>query len=332
MKLKMKNYNVILAGLLLILAGLILAWKVPQKEEQYIHVGIAVYDLKDTFMESYVQSLQESIEATTITEKKISYEIYDAEGNSRRQEKQLQYMYAQEYDVMLVNLVEPASSASVLNSAEEADIPVILFNREVAEKDLDIMKEVWYVGTDAKSAGTIQAEMLTKLWKEQQETLDKNKNGKLDYILVEGEESHYDTIRRTNGFLEAGKELPLNQQNNLSADWSRQTAFEKFAELDEAVIQNTEAVICNNDDMALGIYDYYQEHQLEPPIILGINNSQEMNEKIESGEIYGTVDNNVKDQVEWICGLMKAVVEGDTKEYKKVWYSTPYAVVNEKEF
>ena len=332
MKSKIKNYNVILAGLLLILAGLILAWKVPQKEDKYIHVGIAVYDLKDTFMESYVQSLQELIETTTIAGKKVSYEIYDAEGNSRQQEKQLQYMYAQEYDVMLVNLVEPASSASVLNSAEEADIPVILFNREVAEKDLDITKDVWYVGTDAKAAGKIQAEMLTKLWEEQQETIDKNKNGKLDYILVEGEESHYDTIRRTNGFLEAGKELPLNQQKNLSADWNRQTAFEKFAELDEIVIQNTEAVICNNDDMALGIYDYYQEHQLEPPVILGINNSQEMNEKIEAGELYGTVDNNVKDQVEWICGLMKAVVEGDTKEYKKVWYSTPYAVVNEKAY
>lgn len=31
--------------------------------------------------------------------------------------------------------------------------------------------------------------------------------------------------------------------------------------------------------------------------ILGINNSQEMNEKIMSGEIYGSVDNNREDQV-----------------------------------
>lgn len=47
------------------------------------------------------------------------------------------------YDVMLVNLVEPASAASVLTDAKDADIPVILFNREIDEKDLKISKNVW---------------------------------------------------------------------------------------------------------------------------------------------------------------------------------------------
>lgn len=32
----------------------------------------------------------------------------------------------------------------------------------------------------------------------------------------------------------------------------------KFAKLDEETIRNTEAVVCNNDDMALGVYDYYK--------------------------------------------------------------------------
>ena len=41
--------------------------------------------------------------------------------------------------------------------------------------------------------------------------------------------------------------------------------------------------------MALGVYDYYKEKNLALPIILGINNSQEMNEKIMSGEIYDSV-------------------------------------------
>lgn len=88
-------------------------------------------------------------------------------------------------------------------------------------------------------------------------------------------------------------------------------------------------VICNNDDMALGVYDYYKEKNLVLPIILGINNSQEMNEKIMSGEIYDSVDNDMDNQVLRIVKCMESVLNGKTKKYKKVWYSTPYAVTRE---
>lgn len=328
MKRKSGRYKLILATLFLLCVGIAITWKKSPKKELYTHVGIAVYNLDDTFMESYIQALQNEIEERKIAGKKISYEIYDAEGSSRRQEKQLQYMYAQNYDIMLVNLVEPASAASVLNEAQESGVPVILFNREVVQKDLEIMNDVWYVGTDAEKAGEIQGEMLSKIWNERGKKLDKNKNGKLDYVLIEGEEEHYDTIRRTKGFLESSEKLPLNQQANLSADWNRELAFEKFSRLDEKTIQNTEAVICNNDDMALGIYDYYQKQHLELPIILGINNSQEMNEKIMDRQICGTVDNNMKDQVDQIYKLMQSILDKDAKKYQKVWYSKPYAVIN----
>ena len=78
--------------------------------------------------------------------------------------------------------------------------------------------------------------------------------------------------------------------------------------------------------MALGVYDYYKKHHLQMPVILGINNSPEMNRKIMTGEIYGTVDNKMEDQVGHICQLMKAILKENTKKYKKVWYSTPHAI------
>ena len=326
-KYKIDKYNLMLIMLILVLAGLVIAWKMPQKEDRYLHIGIAVYDQSDTFMGNYIGELEDKIGQMKILGKKVSYEIYDAEGISSRQEKQLQEMYAQDYDVMLVNLVEPVSAASVLNDAKDADIPVILFNREIDEKDLKISKNVWYVGTDARAAGVMQGELLKDLWKKQSETLDWNGNGMLDYVLVEGEESHFDAIRRTSGFLEAGAELPLNQKGNILAEWKRGLAYEKFAALDEETVQNVEAVICNNDDMALGVYDYYKEKNLKLPVIIGINNSEEMHQKIMSGEMYGTIDNKMEDQVAEICRLMQAILEKDTESYQKVWYSTTEAVV-----
>lgn len=271
-KCKIDKYTLILSVLLFLLTGLVIAWKLPQKEDRYIHVGIAVYDRSDTFIESYIRELEDKIGQTRILGKKVAYEIYDAEGIGSRQEKQLQEMYAQDYDVM-------------------------------------------------------QGELLKDLWKKQSRILDWNGNGMLDYVLVEGEESHFDAIRRTSGFLETGAELPLNQKGNILAEWKRELAYEKFAALDDEAVQNVEAVICNNDDMALGVYDYYKEKNLKLPVIIGINNSEEMHQKIMSGEMYGTIDNKMEDQVMEICRLMQAILKKDTGSYQKVWYSTPKAIV-----
>ena len=43
-KCKIDKYTLILIVLLLLLTGLVIAWKLPQKEDRYIHVGIAVYE------------------------------------------------------------------------------------------------------------------------------------------------------------------------------------------------------------------------------------------------------------------------------------------------
>ena len=83
-KCKIDKYTLILIVLLLLLTGLVIAWKLPQKEDRYIHVGIAVYDRSDTFMESYIRELEDKIGQTRILGKKVSYEMCDAGGTVER--------------------------------------------------------------------------------------------------------------------------------------------------------------------------------------------------------------------------------------------------------
>ena len=301
MKTNLFSYNSILFTLIIILISTITIWKLPQTQNGYTHIGIAVYDMDDTFINDYVTKLQNKIDRSSFSGKKVLYEIFDAEGNANRQEHQLQYMYTQNFDALLINLVTPSSAASVLNETANG-------------------------GTAAKKAGAIQADMLQNVWNTDKINLDRNKNNKLDYILIEGEQTHFDAVRRTNGFLENSQNLPLNQLTNLSADWQRNLASVKFSKLDTSIIQSAEAIICNNDDMALGVYDYYKQHNLKLPLILGINNSPEMNQKIQAGEIYGTVDNGTNDQISYICKLLNDILNKDTAKYHKIWYSKPFAI------
>lgn len=326
MKRRVLKYDFIWFVLLGVLAGTIGAWIVPQQKNEYTHVGIAVYNMNDTFMKDYVEHLQDSIDAYDFSGKKVLYEIFDAENSLKRQEKQLQYMCSQNFDVLLINLVKQSSAANILNETAELGIPVILFNRETYAKDLSIAEHIWYVGTDAKSAGAMQGDMITKVWQKQRGEIDRNGNDQLDYVLVEGEMAHFDAVRRTHGFLESSRDISMNQLANLSAAWQRALAYEKFAALDQEIIRNVEAVVCNNDEMALGIYDYYEEKGQEPPFIIGINNSVEMNEKTGPDQIYRTVDNGMEEQVAYICDLLDGILKGQTKDFDKVWYSKPYVI------
>ena len=224
---------------------------------------------------------------------------------------------------MVLNLVKADSAADSLNQARSRDIPVILFNREPDEMDLQIGDKIWYVGTDGQAAGALQATMLREAWDSQH--IDKNQNGTLDYILIEGEQSHYDTIRRTNAFLsETGKNLPMNQLAGLSADWARERATEQLGTLSEQELREAEAIVCNNDDMALGAYDFYQRKGWDSPLILGINKTQAMQQRIDDGEIYGTVDINPSQQVHLICQLINQMAAG-TSVQQKIWYAEPLA-------
>ena len=136
MKTNLFSYNSILFTLIIILISTITIWKLPQTQNGYTHIGIAVYDMDDTFINDYVTKLQNKIDRSSFSGKKVLYEIFDAEGNANRQEHQLQYMYTQNFDALLINLVTPSSAASVLNETANHDIPVILFNREADKKDL----------------------------------------------------------------------------------------------------------------------------------------------------------------------------------------------------
>ena len=167
MKRRLSVYDFVLLVLIGVLASIIIALKMPQQKNEYIHIGIAVYNMEDTFIQNYVEQLQDALETYDFSGKKILYEIFDAENSVNRQKKQFRYMCSQNFDVLLINLVKQSSAASILNETADLNIPVILFNREVDEKDLSIAETIWYVGTDAKAAGAMQGDMVTKAWQEQ---------------------------------------------------------------------------------------------------------------------------------------------------------------------
>lgn len=324
-----KKLNRVIWSLVVILAIILVLILVPQNKNKYIHVGIAAYNMEDEYLSDMIYELANQMDAYDFGSSRVVYEIFDAEGSVRRQDRQLQYMCQQDFDVLIVNLVKPSLAANFLNMAANNKKKVILFNREVDEKDMSISDNIWYVGTDGYKAGEIQGKMIVDAI-DSNIYSDNNGNGKIDYILVEGEPTHFDSIRRTKGFLESTMNLPMNQLEDISADWSREMACEELKKLDRETVTETEIVVCNNDDMALGVADFYSLMDMKPPIIIGINNTAETGEKIKEDIIYGTVDNDIESQIERICTVVSYITAGKKTDDNHVWYSIPIEVIKNK--
>ena len=276
-------------------------------------VGISLYDLDDQFVQSLAGNIEKQLKKMEQKEDiRIVTAVEDAEMDEQKQENQIQYLMEQDCDIIVVNLVDTWSASKIIHRAKEKNIPLIFFNREPSDEDFGIWNQIAYVGgTDGKKLGEMQADLLIEEFQNDPD-VDKNKDETLQYILVEGEEGHRDTIRRTDSmYKKLKKAVSIEQIASIAAGWDRKIAKENFLSLPEETVENCEAVICNNDEMALGIMDAYQEKQIEKnPVIVGIDGITEMKEAIESGQIYGTISQNPEEQ-------SKKVVEMIGKLWKK---------------
>ena len=63
-------------------------------------------------------------------------------------------------DVLCVNLVDRTAPSEIIDMAKKKDVPVIFFNRELVEEDLNQWNKLYYVGADAKQSGILQGELV----------------------------------------------------------------------------------------------------------------------------------------------------------------------------
>ena len=263
-----------------------------QKNDDAVRIGIAVYKSDDTYISNMTAALQESVDAyCRETGAKIYVTPFDAQESQATQNDQIDRMISLNYDVLCVNLVDRTDAGRVVDKARAADVPVIFFNREPVLEDLKSWDKVYYVGSDARESAELQAGIVLDLWNEDSSALDKNGDGILQYIMLEGESRHQDTIIRTEVPIQVLKDagLQLERLDGGQANWNRSQA----AALTEGYFKDhgdaIEMIFCNNDDMALGVADTVERLGLDFHNIVGIDGTPGGLAAVDDGKVLGTV-------------------------------------------
>ena len=279
-------------------------------------VGISIYKFDDNFMTLYRTELERYL-TEELGFKKENITIQDGKGDQAEQTNQIQNFIASGVDVMILNLVQASSAPQVTDMCKDAGIPVVYINREpdTAEEERWASDSIsaTYVGADARQSGTYQGEEIV-------ETANKgdiNGDGKVSYIMVQGDPENVDAQYRTEFSVKALTDQGLEVEELLlqRGDWDQAKGQQIVQDALTQFGDKIEVVFCNNDAMALGALqaiDAAGRKVNEDIYLVGVDALTEAVQDITEGKMTGTVFNDYMGQAKTAADMAVKFLNGET--------------------
>lgn len=313
----------------------------PSGGEDTMRVDVFYYDFSDIYISTVRAAMDEQLKAMGIEPNN-----WDAAGSQPTQTDQVNTAITAGSDLLIVNIVETATSApaqDIVNAAKSAGIPVIFFNREVADNEvINGYEKCAFVGTNAPDAGHMQGEMIGNYLLDNYDAVDLNGDGVISYVMFKGQEGNAEAEARTQFAVEdadkilteAGK--PALSYYDASAStkylvdtegkWSAKAANDYMVALlgsyNEGNNNMVELIICNNDGMAEGAISALQNVGYNKGIdengeplstnipVFGVDATDSAKALIKAGSMVGSIKQDAVGMATTINTLVKNVKDG----------------------
>ncbi|MCI7814101.1 MAG: substrate-binding domain-containing protein [Lachnospiraceae bacterium] len=258
-------------------------------------IGIAIYQFADNFMTLYREELVDYLVSLGFKESNIM--VQDGKNDQAEQTNQINNFITAGVDVMILNLVQSSSAPQVTDLCNEAGIPVVYINRQPDEAESDRWVaegiKATYVGADARQSGTFQGEIVL-------ETANKgdiNGDGKISYIMVQGDPENVDAQYRTEFSVKALTDAGMEVEELLlqRGDWDQAKGQQIVQDALTQFGDQIEVVFCNNDAMGLGAMQSILAAGRvvnEDIYLLGVDALTDALDNIIAGNYTGTVFND----------------------------------------
>lgn len=288
-------------------------------------IGVAIYKFDDTFMTGVRNAIEKSAEG------KAAVDIVDSQNSQPTQNDKVDLFITKQVKSLAINPVDRNAAGVIIDKAQKANIPVVFFNREPLPEDMKKWDKVYYVGAKAEESGTMEGQLIVDYWKAHPEA-DKNKDGVVQYVMLKGEPGHQDAEQRTKFSVQAIEDAGLKVEKLAedTAMWDRVKGQEKMAAFLAAHGDKIEAVLANNDDMALGAIEalkasgYFKDNKFMP--VAGVDATAPALQALGEGTLLGTVLNDAKNQGKATLNLAEVLAKGE-KPNKE---NSGYDIVDDK--
>ena len=298
-----------------------------------LNVGVFYYDFSDVYISSVRNFMNSQLDAMG-----VKYNNFDGAGNQAQQTDQINTAIANGANLLIVNIVEtssPDAAQNAVEAARTAGIPIIFFNREVADEVVSSYDKCAFVGTNAPEAGHMQGQLVGEYLLAHYDEVDLNGDGQITYVMFKGQEGNAEAEARTqfgvedaNAVLTAAGKPELVYYNASATDkylvdqngkWSAQAANDYMAtilpEYSEANGNMVELIICNNDGMAEGAVSAlqgagYNTGDGKTIPVFGVDATDSAKQLINEGKMTGTIKQDAEGMASTILNLVSSVKDG----------------------
>ena len=289
-----------------------------------------------TFSDVYLSSVRTSLDAAQ-TAKGITFVDQDANATQATQTDQINTAISSGTNLLVVNICETGADGiaqTVVDSAKNANVPLIFFNRSVSQDVVKSYDKCVFVGTNYEEAGIMQGKMIGNYLLANYDQYDLNHDGVISYVMFKGDEANQEAIARTkygvedaNKILEAAGKPALkfyddsNTKQYLvdqNGTWSRQVALDYMqtilAQYSEANNNMVELVIANNDEMAIGAVTAlqaagYNNGDKTIPVF-GVDATEDAKTLIAAGQMAGTIKQDAEGMADAIATISANMIAG----------------------
>ena len=291
-------------------------------------IGSCIYKFDDTFMTG-VRNNMEKAAADVGAE----IELVDSQNRQPMQNDQVDTFITKGVNALIINPVDRSAAGPLADKAKAVDLPIVFINREPDKAILDGWEKAYYVGAKAEESGTIGGQLIAEYFKAHPEA-DKNGDGKLQYILIKGEQGHQDATLRSEycvkAMLDAGLEIEEIGSDN--ANWDKVQGHDKMKNFITALgVDAIEAVLANNDDMALGAVEALKSEGYnlgtdgkDPskfiPVV-GVDATAPALQAIAKGQMLGTSLNDAKNQGTAAVLIANKIAQGQEVTKDSIGYT-----------
>lgn len=281
-----------------------------------VKVGVLLYRFDDVYISLVRKSFEEIQKQNP---EKVQFFFFDGKANQAIQNENLSTAINNKVDLIFLDLVDPKTTKEAIDRIKEANIPVILFNREPIIIDaIKSYEKAYFVGSDAKEAGILQGKILVDIWNTNRTVIDRNMDGIMQYIMLKGERDNPETIDRTKYSILTVNNAGIKTKEIASAfcNWDKELAKDTMAALLLRYGDSIEAVISNNDSMAEGAIEalqligYNKGDKTKTITVVGVDAIPSAQELIRQGIMAGSVLQDPKAMAEAIYVIGMNLVYG----------------------